>query len=556
MSNFLNTDELKISRLQAGQVVTTRGYYEPNDLGGATYHIMTVDEFDAPINEKSDFLLPNGNVAALDKSDRVMVRCFGAKGDGVNDDTDNVQAFADNGGSLYLTRGAYKITGPISLKPNTYIIGEGQGVGTVGSATESQEIALGASIIKCDENFTGNTAFIFKTEDFSAIFSVGIDKVKFSMNGSDATCVEIYKGYDSVSLSNINFMNVGDNSSALRMQGNPEDTSNEISQTILLQNIVGIHLNNTATSPTFYFNQCQEMTLIGVKAFAGYQAAKPSCYGMEFEDCRGVSLLGCSVAHSLLAGINIKSTTRAVDGISIEGHTFENCDAGGVRVRGSASPNNVARVYITNPRYQFPQAIAFDIDGADACQIDATSRLGTVGVNCNQNIITVQRQDFITDDGLDTQIDSVSNLVDGERTTSQGYESLEYFVAPTNYSRSESSPSYQYLAGSELQHTYRQSLDANDISNLGFSFRHIESGAIMEHQTDGDLRLVGDSNNKDAGLILDDSSSSAWKIKVGTEGALIIRNETTGAIAGVSGTYQLSSLTSITLVNGIITQLS
>ncbi len=556
MSNFLNTDELKISRLQAGQVVTTRGYYEPNDLGGATYHIMTTEDFDAPVNEKSDFLLPNGNVAALDKSERVMVRCFGAKGDGVNDDTSNIQAFADNGGSLHLTRGAYKITSPISLKPNTYVIGEGQGVGTVGSATESQEIALGASIIKCDSDFIGNTAFIFKTEDFSAIFSVGIDKVKFSMEGSDASCVEIYKGYDSVSLSNINFMNVGDNSSALRMQGNPDDTSNEVSQTILLQNIVGIHINNTATAPTFYFNQCQEMTLVGVKAFAGYQAARPSCYGMEFEDCRGVSLLGCSVAHSLLAGINIKSTTRAVDGISIEGHTFENCEGGALRIRGSVSPNNVARVYVTNPRYQFPQEIAFDIDGADACKIDATTRVGIVGTNCNQNIIKVQRQEFITDDGIDTQIDSVSNLVDGERTTSQGYESLEYFVAPTNYSRRDSSPSYQYIAGTELQHTYRQSLDANDISNLGFSFRHIQSGAIMEHQTDGDLRLVGDSNNPDAGLIIPDSAEVPWKIKVRTDGVPAIINQDTGVTVGVSGTYSLASLTSITLVNGIITQLS
>lgn len=75
--------------LKPGATACTLGYYSPNDGGGGTYYIRAKAEGDAD-DGGSLHELANGNVAELVvENGTVNVKQFGAKGDGVTDDSDS-----------------------------------------------------------------------------------------------------------------------------------------------------------------------------------------------------------------------------------------------------------------------------------------------------------------------------------------------------------------------------------------------------------------------------------------------------------------------------------
>jgi len=450
---------------------------------------------------------------------------FGAIGDGVTDDTLALQEWASVGGHLYLPRGLYKIIAPIRFYSATTVFGESAGSGTfnlpdypTSLATEAQ---LGASIILCGADFVGDAAF-FAKDDTAAIFSLNFTDIKFQMEGSDCHAIRIYKGYDGIYIGHINFCELGDNASAIKLNGNPDDGLNDISQTILIEHCMGIHSRNStgAVVPTFDFDQCQEMTIVGVKAFAGYQASRPSCYGIQLNDCRGVNLVGCSVAHSLLQGINITATTRVSTGITLTGTTYENCALGSLRVLGTAS-FTCGNVFDINPRYQSPQSITFDAEYASGCSFNAGAFTGTLGANSSQNLVICQRQVNVTDNGANNEVVSFKNALDAEKIFNVALRSTQYMMAPVLYARANSTPNTQYQAGDTQEHTYRTALNASTGGgNLGFSLQHTQTGSTMEHQTAGHLRLTGATGAGDAHtrLVLDDSAGDPWRIRVDDSG--------------------------------------
>ena len=110
MTRFETVAKLKLSRLTAGEIVSTKGYYSVGDGGDATYLIdaaQTVDGYGSHV-------LANGEVALLQVSSPVQAKTFGLYGDNSNNDTAALNAaiaYCDEIGNptLYFSAGKYLI---------------------------------------------------------------------------------------------------------------------------------------------------------------------------------------------------------------------------------------------------------------------------------------------------------------------------------------------------------------------------------------------------------------------------------------------------------------
>lgn len=123
---YNNVAEMKQStRLKAGMAAKTLGYYSANDGGGAYYTIREKADGDVD-NGGSIHELANGLVAELIvENGTVNVKQFGAKGDGVHDDTQAIQTAIDYARSVFLINktcavvgmpaGTYKVTATITV---------------------------------------------------------------------------------------------------------------------------------------------------------------------------------------------------------------------------------------------------------------------------------------------------------------------------------------------------------------------------------------------------------------------------------------------------------
>ena len=107
---FDTVQALKEAVLESGQRADAKGYYAAGDVGCLSYLIKTPLEYGGAPNEYSDFTLANGNIAVLQYKKVVDARYFGAKGDGIADDTASIQAALDTGLSVFLPPGIYLIS--------------------------------------------------------------------------------------------------------------------------------------------------------------------------------------------------------------------------------------------------------------------------------------------------------------------------------------------------------------------------------------------------------------------------------------------------------------
>lgn len=108
------------SILGDGSHAKTLGYYAKNDLGEATYKIRSKTVADTPDEMTLIAMQDNTLVAELMLSEEMNVRQFGAKGDGSNDDTANIQKALDTCATVLVPGGTYMIDALTYIRPNSH----------------------------------------------------------------------------------------------------------------------------------------------------------------------------------------------------------------------------------------------------------------------------------------------------------------------------------------------------------------------------------------------------------------------------------------------------
>lgn len=123
---FNNISSLKNANLKIGDMAITLGYYQSDDRGGGEYSIRLKNDEDIEDNGSIHFL-QNGNVAELVfKDNSVNVKQFGAKGDGIADDSNAfTNAINSNAYNIMLFDETYYLSEEITIKSNKFLVGNG-----------------------------------------------------------------------------------------------------------------------------------------------------------------------------------------------------------------------------------------------------------------------------------------------------------------------------------------------------------------------------------------------------------------------------------------------
>jgi len=220
------------------------GYYSPGDGGGGAYYLDAGDTTTAD-NGGSVIVAADGARWKLSQAGVVSVKQFGAKGDGVTDDTAAVQSACDAAGLLFVPAGTYLLSSRITVSDRPFMLyGGGKEVsvllwsGIAGgfafsdatgreSATRSPCTLRDLSIVTSQAG--GGTALEF---DYSADApgSVYGDATTVTLNNVDIRGDDFYEvGATSYWTVNLHLIDAGgvsvDNARILGMQNGPSTTT-------------------------------------------------------------------------------------------------------------------------------------------------------------------------------------------------------------------------------------------------------------------------------------------------------------------------------------------
>lgn len=133
--------------LSSGDSCITKGFYEVNDYGGARYTIVS----SGTVDDMEYIALNNGLIAHIDKMEIATPEMFGAKHDGVNDDTNAIQKAMDTEGNIVFHNDYYCLS-YIYIKGN--IEGNGHTILTRSTLWTTNNVSLSNLTI---DSFVGTT---------------------------------------------------------------------------------------------------------------------------------------------------------------------------------------------------------------------------------------------------------------------------------------------------------------------------------------------------------------------------------------------------------------
>lgn len=228
------------SLLSAGMTACTLGYYAPNDGGRATYIIRAKQESDID-DGGSLHELTSGLVAELVVENGVVnAKQFGAKGDGVTDDSDAFIRCCNKVTGLYIPKGSYKLSSPVDISNISFL--EGDGIDTVICGVLNSTSNQGYRIIKNlkfaslnDVRAEAGLKGIFTLAAFENITFIGC---KIAMDFTYGTWINVFRNI-SIQYCDIG-INAPDQFNAIAFQGCIQHCT------------IAIKLNNQARQLNFY----------------------------------------------------------------------------------------------------------------------------------------------------------------------------------------------------------------------------------------------------------------------------------------------------------------
>lgn len=217
-----NVSQLKSTAIPSGQLVETKGYHSAGDGGQARYLIQTSAEFGSTPDEYGNHTLANGNVAVLQVEGAVNVGQFGAKGDGVTDDTASIQSAINS--CNYVTGLAGKLYGVKLKDGQSYCL-----------QLQSEKTLTGIDLKQLDNS---NAITLLDIKDDS--FDVTISNLTADGNKSNNT---ITNGYfftgglriKNIRLSDLNILNFENRN--IMTQGRPSTTEEDYADGFFISNI-------------------------------------------------------------------------------------------------------------------------------------------------------------------------------------------------------------------------------------------------------------------------------------------------------------------------------
>jgi hypothetical protein len=279
-----------------------------------------------------------------------------------------------NGGILFVPKGVYQISEQILFAvPGVRIVGEG----------------IEATKIYVNTNLGANGVFKFDQTNasYSAV-GVAVENLSIHMEGFTGHAVWMRKPYDGSGARNVLITNVADAYQAFRIEEDPDNVSDSVSQTLVFENVWGYHLNDTATAPLFYAQFVQEITCLQSKMAGDIGVDTSPCHPWHFEDCRAVTMYGCSTSQADNHGVLISATTRDVDLVLVDGMTYETI-AGCIKTEVTGA-FRVKHLVNRAPRYEGSVTnVAGEYDLNGCLEAIVESRGKTVNLDANSSALSI-----------------------------------------------------------------------------------------------------------------------------------------------------------------------
>lgn len=321
----------------------------------------------------------------------VNPRDFGAKGDGVTDDTEFIQLAVNSlnasagygGGTVLFDYGFYRVTSTITIsKHGTHLTSAG---------------AFTANIMP-DAAMTGP---VFKFAIPNTYFrGPRVSNLRLYMNGSTASGIRFESAYDNVMLENVyidNLVGAARGFEFVPAAGSPST----ISQTITAINCwaSGARTGNVFTGQAWYLEDVQESVFTSCKGFGGGETSGTAWY---VKGSRGVQFYGCSAAFANNGWV-LDSSVRAMMGITIDAPTLE----GIANTLTTTGANQISFVALRNPRAQFSgvsSAGPVTVDWLNQSTLETHYLDVSLGSNCTIVQVVTDNLSKVTDAGVNTTI--------------------------------------------------------------------------------------------------------------------------------------------------------